>query len=122
MKPIHFEHIPEIGLSINQEFSASELSELLAEPNRELSYQGTKPTHVTFKLERKNKDALLTGGGHFRLAHACVRCLEPVEIEHELVFDLELEQPEVIDLKELLREELFLELPLYPSCESNCLA
>jgi uncharacterized metal-binding protein YceD (DUF177 family) len=121
MKLIKFEHIPDVGLTIEHDFSADLLSELLDEPTRDLCYKATEPAHVVFKLERKNKDVLLTGGGFFKLSHPCVRCLEPVEIRHELIFDLELEQPQEIDLKACMREELFLELPGYPACESPCL-
>jgi uncharacterized metal-binding protein YceD (DUF177 family) len=116
MKPIKFEHIPDAGLTLEQDFSAEKLSELLDEPTRDLCYNATKPAHVEFNLERSGKDVLLTGGGEFTLSHPCVRCLEPVEIKHELVLDLKLEHPEEIDLEESMREELFLELPGYPTC------
>lgn len=121
MKPIKFEHIPEVGLTLEQDFSADLLSELLDEPSRDLCYKATQPAHIQFILERSGKDVLLTGGGEFVLSHPCVRCLEPVEIKHDLVLDLKLEQPEVIDLQECMREELFLELPSYPGCQPSCL-
>lgn len=121
MNPIKFEHIPDVGLTIEQDFTAARLSELLDEPTRDLCYKATKPAHVVFNLERRNKDVLLTGGGMFTLSHPCVRCLEPVEIKHELIFDVKLEQPEVIDLEACMCEELFLELPGYPGCQPSCL-
>ncbi|MEI6805002.1 MAG: hypothetical protein WCK49_00660, partial [Myxococcaceae bacterium] len=106
MKPIKFEHIPDVGLSIKQEFSVDALSELLDEPSRDLSYKAIEPAHVQFILERSGKDVLLTGGGDFVFSHPCVRCLEPVKIKYELLLDLKLEHPEVIDLEECMREEL----------------
>lgn len=122
MTPVRFEHIPEVGLYLDQEFSASALSELLAEPDRELSYKALSTTCVHFYLERQNTDVLVTGSGLFALSHPCVKCLENVEIQHELLLDLKLEHPEVVDLEDLLREELFLELPHYPACETECLS
>lgn len=121
MKPIKFEHIPDSGLTLEQDFSPETLSELLNEPTRDLCYKATEPAHVSFKLERKDKNVLLTGGGLFTLSHPCVRCLEPIEIKHELIFDLELEAPKEINLEEAMCEELFLELPGYPGCQPSCL-
>ncbi|MEI6790498.1 MAG: hypothetical protein WCK42_04885 [Myxococcaceae bacterium] len=121
MTPIRFEHIPDVGLSLEQDFDVNTLSELLAEPDREISYQAIAPAHVHFHLERAGKDVLLTGTGSFRLSHPCVRCLEDLEIEYELVLDLKLEHPEKVDVEELMREELFLELPHYPACDTACL-
>lgn len=120
MNPIKFEHIPDVGLTLERDFTPNQLSELLDEPTRDLCYQATEPAHVVFNLEKKNKDVLLTGGGLFTLSHPCVRCLEPVEIKHELIFDVKLEQPEVIDLEACMSEELFLELPTYPACTPSC--
>ncbi len=121
MNAIKFEHIPDTGLTLEEDLSADVISNILDEPNRELCYKATKPTHVVFNLERKGKDVLLTGGGEFALSHPCVRCLEPVEINHELIFDVKLEHPKEINLEECLREELFLELPGYPACVPSCL-
>lgn len=121
MKPIKFEHIPDVGLVLELDFDAEKLSELLDEPNRDLCYNATKPAHVQFILQRSGSDILLTGGGEFTLSHPCVRCLEPVEIKHELVLDLKLESPKEIDLEECMREEIFLELPGYPGCQPSCL-
>ena len=120
MRPIRFEHIPELGLSLEHTFTAKALSELLSEP-RELSYHAIAPAQVIFNLERKGKEVLVTGRGQFTLSHPCVRCLKDLEIKHELAFSIELEHPETIQLEELMREELFLELPPYPACETVCL-
>lgn len=120
MAPIKFEHIPEVGLSIEQDFSSNKLSELLDEPERTLHYRALEPAHITFNLERTGRDVQLTGGGNLLLSHPCVRCLEDLQVKHALIFDLKIETPEVIDLEAALREELFLELPLYPACEPAC--
>jgi uncharacterized metal-binding protein YceD (DUF177 family) len=120
LNPIRFEHIPEVGLEKQHTFSKEKLSEMLFEEGRELYYKAVEPSVVLFRLERKNRDVTVTGSGHFTLVHPCVRCLENVSISMKLEFGTELEKPDEIDLQELLREELFLELPLYPACEPSC--
>ena len=120
LKPIRFEHIPEIGLDKQHRFSQENLSEMLFEEGRQLYYRALESSEVTFKLERKNRDVVVKGFGEFVLSHPCVRCLEDVAMSMKLEFETELDKPEEIDLQELLREELFLELPLYPACEPSC--
>ncbi len=120
MNPIRFEHIPEVGLEKQHTFSKEKLSEMLFEEGRELFYRALEPSVVSFRLERKNRDVMVTGSGNFTLTHPCVRCLEDMTVSMKLDFESELEKPDEIDLQELLREELFLELPLYPACEPSC--
>ncbi len=120
MNPIRFEHIPEVGLEKQHTFSKEKLSEMLFEEGRELYYRALESSVFLFKLERKNRDVIVTGSGNLALAHPCVRCLEDVTLSMKFDFETELERPDEIDLQDLLREELFLELPLYPACEPSC--
>ncbi|MBH1988653.1 MAG: hypothetical protein I8H75_03535 [Myxococcaceae bacterium] len=121
MNSIRFEHIPDVGLSLEKEFTAEALSDLLAEPNQELAFAGLEPTQVAFRLEKEGCDVLLTAQSIVQVTHPCVRCLEPIQIAQTILIDLKLEKPDSIDLIELFREELFLELPAYPACEANCI-
>ena len=121
MKPIKFEHIPQKGLDLEEEFSVKKLSELLEEPERELIYSAEAPALFKFQVDREGTKALVKGRAVVALAHPCVRCLEPVKLEFEMLLEQELEKPESIDLEEMAREELFLELPAYPACEKPCI-
>ena len=121
MKPIRFEHIPEIGLKLEEEFSTQKLSELLEEPAREMMYTAREPALFKFQVEREGLEARVTADAQLALSHECVRCLKPIDVDFELHMTEEFEKPELLDLEEIAREELFLELPTYPACPKPCL-
>ena len=116
MRSILFDHIPDAGLSVHQDLNIEFISQLLSEPHRELAFIATQSTRVSFQLKREKNNVLVVGQGIFELTHPCIRCLRNLKIRHPLALDIQLEKPDLIPLDSLLREELFLELPLYPYC------
>ncbi|MES2504998.1 MAG: hypothetical protein V4534_09000 [Myxococcota bacterium] len=122
MNSIRFEHIPEVGITKTERLSIAQVSELLDEPGREMAFKALAETELSLQIDRKGDNATITGRGVFSLSHPCVRCLEEIVVGLELDMNLELEKPDVIDLTEVLREEMFLELPHYPACEPVCIS
>lgn len=144
---IRAENVPAQGIEINEQLSAGFVNHLLAEPNNAVSWVSLGDTPFSAHVEHEADMLVLKGGGTFNVLHPCVRCMEDVAFNlkinlhsrllpqsederlEELEFDsetLEVDSDNVvsyykdgiIDLSELLREQLFLEFPLYPSCDS----
>jgi uncharacterized metal-binding protein YceD (DUF177 family) len=144
---IRAENVPLQGLEIKEKLESSYVSQLIEEPKGLLSWTCEGDVSLVCRLEHEADMLHLRGGGVFNVVHPCVRCTEDVrfqikvdfnsrllprdssEDDGEIEFDSETFEADsnesvvcyyddgIIDLSDLLREQLFLEFPLYPSCE-----
>jgi len=107
------------------------------------AYQVVAPVQLDFEIHKDKEKFRLVGTARTELELACSRCLEPFRIAVNAPFDLRFlpaaemstaEEGEVqdedletsyyrgdqIDLKELLREQFYLALPMKPLCREDC--
>ena len=107
------------------------------------AYQVAAPVHLGFDIHKDQDKFRLVGTVRTELELACSRCLEPFRLPVDATFDQRyLPQPEPsadgeaevaeedletsfyrdeqIDLKELLREQFYLTLPMKPLCQDEC--
>ena len=107
------------------------------------AYQVAAPVHLGFDIHKDQDKFRLVGTVRTELELACSRCLEPFRLPVDATFDQRyLPQPEPsaddeaevaeedletsfyrdeqIDLKELLREQFYLTLPMKPLCREEC--
>ena len=133
---IEISEIPESGYKINKQISASALG-----MDDELEFP--KPIVVSIDIEKVKCEAVTKGLIEFSIKQTCSLCLEnfispissPFEIEFKSapaeVFEeeKELEKEELdtvsikgseIDLFEIIREQIFLSLPMKPVCKPEC--
>lgn len=79
---------------------------------------------LTFELRalRDDDDLILTGRLRAPFQFDCVRCLRPldylVDIE-DYRAEIPIENEQIIDLTDWLREDILLALPSYPRCEDS---
>lgn len=84
-----------------------------------------KPTgSVDYDLHaaRDDDDLIVTGSLNARFVLECVRCLEA--FDHLATLDpykleIPIENDQIIDLTEVIREDILLSLPSYPRCEDG---
>ncbi len=85
----------------------------------------TRPTGpLTFDLhaQRDDDNLILSGQLHAPFQFDCVRCLQPFDFEVALdsyAVEIPIENEQIIDLTESLREDILLALPSYPRCEDS---
>ena len=107
------------------------------------AYEVAAPVHLGFDIHKDQDKFRLVGTVRTELELACSRCLEPFRLPVDATFDQRyLPQPEPsaddetevaeedletsfyrdeqIDLKELLREQFYLALPMKPLCRDEC--
>ena len=122
---------------IDRRFDASALDQ----PDE--TYRVVAPVYLTCDIEKNGKQFRLAGRVHSRMQLSCGRCLEPFELPVDETFDLlflprddnrgegELEiadddlatafyRDEVIDLREIVREQFTLAAPMKPLCANAC--
>ena len=137
------------GLEVIEELPEALVSEMIAEPGRDIFFQATIPGKVNLKFNQQGEYFVLDGSAYFEVASPCVKCLENREFTVDLNFHHHLrpaaELPDAVDsrdyiqvagedgdegsydaaipvkgneinLYDIIREEIFLELPLYPAC------
>jgi uncharacterized protein len=107
-------------------------------------FRVVRPVDLVFDIHKDNANFRLIGRAGASLELSCSRCLEPFTIPVETSFDLryqphatntgederEIEEDDLstafyendaIDLGQLVREQLFLALPMKPLCRDDCL-
>lgn len=137
------------GLEVREELPATVVSEMIAEPDRDIYFQATTPGKVELKFNKHGEYFILDGQAYFEVASPCVKCLENRHFKIDLKFHHHLRpaaelpdavdsrdyihvegddedeggydaaipiEGQVINLYDIVREEIFLELPLYPAC------
>ena len=106
-------------------------------------YEIVAPVELTFDLDKKGDRYRLLGQVRTKLELACSRCVDPFVVLIDSAFDLdyrpqaantgegELEvedddlstayyEDDAIDLDQLIREQLYLALPMKPLCTETC--
>lgn len=106
-------------------------------------YRLTGPVNLAFDIWKKNREFRLTGRLQATLELPCGRCLEPFTVAVDDAFDVmylphsenrgegevEIEEDdletafyhdEAIDLGQMMREQLYLALPMKPLCQEGC--
>lgn len=71
---------------------------------------------------RDDNDLIVTGSLRARFSLECVRCLESFEhlaILEPYRLEIPIENDQIIDLTEVIREDILLSLPSYPRCEDG---
>lgn len=123
-----------VGFLLNQPVGSSrefsfDLPEVFLEPDLAL-----KNVAGTTRLTRTAQGILLQVKMHANLPAECVRCLSPIEQTLETEFSelfaftarsvsesgLILPEDGIIDLAPLLREYMYLEIPINPLCREDC--
>jgi uncharacterized protein len=107
------------------------------------AYRVVAPVHLDFDVQKDKEKFRLVGTMRTELELPCSRCLEPFRMPVDTSFDLRFlpaseisaeEEREVqdddldtsyyrddqIDLNELLREQVYLALPMKPLCRDDC--
>jgi uncharacterized protein len=129
--------IPSPSAHIERTFPAAEF------PSAEGEYTVVEPVELSVDVEKKGERYRLVGRAATTLELACSRCVEAYRLPVEATFDLlylprhenegegehEIEEDDLdaafyddeqIDLGDLLREQLFLALPMKPLCSESC--
>jgi uncharacterized protein len=125
---------PHLRIERTDEPSALEVEE---------AYRVVSPVHLAFDLHKDREKVRLVGRLQTVIELACSRCLEDFAIPVDAPFDLmflpaadqpadeerEIEEDDlgtsfyrdgVIDLRDLVREQLYLALPMKPLCQEPC--
>ena len=107
------------------------------------AYRIVAPVHLDFVIQKDKEKFRLIGAAQTELELTCSRCLEPFRMPVDAAFDLRFlpsaemardHEREVrdedldtsyyrddqIDLNELLREQIYLALPMKPLCRDDC--
>ena len=82
----------------------------------------TGPIAYDLHALRDDDNLIVTGRLHAAFQFECVRCLQPFEFVADLdpyTVELPIENEQIIDLTESLREDILLTLPSYPRCEDS---
>ncbi len=138
---VNVESITEEGLHITTAWDAQTVTELL---QREEEFRVCSPLSLKLSFALICKRVIIEGNLDTLLEITCVSCLskfkQPLEIKfryilwpqtkataeesekelHEEDIDIEYYQGEVIELKPLVREQLYLALPQNPHCKKDC--
>ena len=139
---IPVDEIGEWPLRVVEAIGQEELTTLLDDPSA-TKWTAAEEGHISLKLSRAMSLILLSGEVTLALECTCVRCLERVVFD--VAFDVELHlsstlvenalsdeitldedaiggvdivpfNGDVVDLPQLLREQIFLEVPMHPAC------
>jgi uncharacterized protein len=80
------------------------------------------PIEVHLRVLRDDDDLILTGSLSAPFQLDCVRCLQPIDYLVDLddyETSIPIENDQIIDLTNWLREDILLTLPSYPRCEDG---
>ena len=130
------------------EFRHEETEKYVSIPRDKLDFPGSEglnvhaPAELRMKLLKFGRDFNVRGGLTTRLGFECSRCLEHFEVEIDVTFnniytqmqtisdlDFELEHVDLetsiiegdhIDLRDLVYEQLVLQVPIKPLCRDDC--
>jgi uncharacterized protein len=116
--PIHLDprQLPEEGLALSGE-SAMDIFEL---PEGPVQFSG--PLQWNLLAEIEGDDVIVTGSASAGFTMECGRCLQSfsatVEIDN-FSFDFPANIGEIVDLTERIREDILLDLPDNPRCDTH---
>lgn len=133
--------IPQDGFSLKTEWDIKSTDDILADKTQRCSVNSPLTLDFTFSLLGTN--IILDGFFQIQLKLICIKCLsnfiwflEPrfryefrPESKAEVSEDKQLRQDDIevafyegdqIDLRPLVREQIFLNLPQYPRCKEDC--
>jgi uncharacterized metal-binding protein YceD (DUF177 family) len=82
----------------------------------------TGPIEYNLRATRDDDDLLISGSLRAPFSLDCVRCLQPIDYLVEIddyQIEIPIENDQIIDLTEGLREDILLTLPSYPRCEDG---
>lgn len=82
----------------------------------------TGPIEFDLHASRDDDDLVITGTLRAPFSLDCVRCLQPLDYLVEIddyQIEIPIENDQIIDLTEGLREDILLTLPSYPRCEDG---
>ena len=82
----------------------------------------TGPIEFDLHATRDDDDIVVSGTLHAPFSLDCVRCLQPLDYVVEVLdykIEVPIENDQIIDLTEGLREDILLTLPSYPRCEDG---
>ncbi len=123
---VNLRHLEEHGIQLKGELPVGDLELEL----RDDMCQAEKPLQYDLEVQEMETELLVQGELHLTLKCECVRCLKP--FEHTLHLKpwtllLPLEGDEktpidndCVDLTPYLREDILLEFPQHPLCETEC--
>ncbi len=141
--------LPPEGVKIAECLPVKFLNELLFEADRDFYWEAMQDGNIQATLVPQGNTYRLRGEMGLQAKHACVRCLSDVVVDLKSHLDLTLMEgvePEIteaeiadedaidnheddslfyfqngiIDVVPVIREQLFLELPLFPTCDKDC--
>jgi uncharacterized protein len=123
---INLRHLEEHELSLDGELPVAELELDLKDD----LCQAEKPLHYNLEVQEIENELLLQGELSLTLKCECVRCLKKFEHTLELahwtrLLPLEGDEKvpidnDCVDLTPYLREDILLEFPQHPLCETEC--
>jgi uncharacterized protein len=139
---IRIDDIPHDGFRLATQWDAAALEEILGETGGKLGI--AVPLDLELQISLSGSQATLEGFFKTELTIACVRCLTefaaPLEVRFRYIFlpiskeapveekELRTDELEVqyytpgepVDLRPLVVEQVFLNMPEYPRCSENC--
>ncbi len=123
---VNLRHLEAHSLELRGELPVAELDLEL----RDEMVQADKPLRYDLEVQAMEQGLLVQGRLQLALQCECVRCLKPFEYRLDLAewtrllpLDGEEKVPVVsdcVDLTPCLREDILLEFPQHPLCETNC--
>jgi uncharacterized protein len=123
---VNLRHLEENELRLDGELPAAELELNLKDD----MCQADKPLYYDLEVQEMEKEILVQGSLTLPLQCECVRCLKKFEYVLELpnwtvLLPLEGEEKtpidnDCVDLTPYVREDILLEFPQHPLCETEC--
>jgi uncharacterized metal-binding protein YceD (DUF177 family) len=123
---VNLRHLEEHELTLEGELPVAELDLQLKDD----MCQAEKPLHYALEVQEMEKELLVQGEITLALQCECVRCLKKFEHRLELanwarLLPLEGDEKtpvenDCVDLTPYLREDILLEFPQHPLCETDC--
>jgi uncharacterized protein len=138
---IHIDKIGDDGLDINETLSVDWFTQTLG---KDPIFHAENPGFFTAHLARADEVVHVQGESSVELDATCVRCLEPLTVSLKTPLDVTLfprgKEPaaksdgevaeddlgvssyehQEIDLESVVREAVFLDLPMNPVCQESC--
>ncbi len=139
---VRIQDIPREGLQLETEWKAETLDDMLEEKTR--IGHICSPLHLEVSFSPTGDKVILEGACAVEMQLTCVRCLDDFkwplqnrfryllwpQLKASVSKEKELQQDdlevfyfegEYIDLRPLVREQIYLNLPQYPHCKEDCL-
>lgn len=86
---VKIDDIKDSGLELEREISVAELKDIL-DTDPPTGFRATGPTSLSVRLDRvDDKDIVVKGGGKLAVAADCRRCLDPVNLDVPVGFQLD---------------------------------